>query len=90
MYILVRRRVPFAFSKDVQVLQRHYIDRNTSIVLVRVLDEYYYLLVSHSSCSVLKKLSEQEISRIEAKESFSKVFFKKLSRMQERDREDRE
>jgi len=26
MYIFVRKRVPFVASRDVQVLQRHYID----------------------------------------------------------------
>ncbi|MEN3007803.1 flagellar biosynthetic protein FliO [Pseudothermotoga sp.] len=80
VYVFVRKRIPFVASKDVQVLQRHYIDKNTSIVLVKVLEEYYYLLISHSSSTVLKKLSEEEIARIEVKESFSKILFKRLSR----------
>ncbi len=80
MYVFVRKRVPFGASKDVQVLQRHYIDRNTSIVLVKVMEEYYYLLISHSSSTVLKKLSEEEIAQIEVREPFSKILFKKLSK----------
>lgn len=80
MYVFVRKRVPFGTSRDVQVLQRHYIDRNTSIVLVKVMEEYYYLLISHSSSTVLKKLTEEEVARIEVREPFSKILFKKLSR----------
>jgi flagellar protein FliO/FliZ len=90
MYIFVRKRVPFVASRDVQVLQRHYTARNTSIVLVKVLDEYYYLLLSHSSSSVLKKLSEQEVAHLEVREPFSKILFKRLSRIRGQDKEEKE
>lgn len=90
MYIFLKRRAPFVASRDVQVLQRHYVDRNISVVLIKILDEYYYLLVSHSNATVLKKLSEQEVARLEAKEPFSKILFKRLSKARNRGREEEE
>jgi len=90
VYVFVRKRVPFVASRDVQVLQRHYIDRNTSIVLVKVLDEYYYLLLSHSSSIILKKLSEQEVVHVEVKEPFSKILFKRLSKTRSQNEEEKE
>jgi len=90
VYVFVRKRVPFVASRDVQVLQRHYIDRNTSIVLVKVLDEYYYLLLSHSSSTVLKKLSEQEVAHVEIREPFSKILFKRLSKIRGQNKEEKE
>lgn len=45
-------------------------------MLVKIMDEYYFILVTQSGGTVLKKLKAEEISE----EDFSSVFFKKLGR----------
>ncbi len=77
VYFFVMKRFPRAFGgKHIAILERRYIDRFSSIVLVRIMDEYYFILVTQSGGTVLKKLKAEEISE----EDFSSVFFKKLGR----------
>jgi len=77
VYFFVMKRFPKALGgRHITILERRYIDRFSSIVLVRIMDEYYFILVTQSGGTVLKKLKAEEISE----EDFSSVFFKKLGR----------
>jgi len=87
VYLLVKRRNPFGNSKNVKVLERHYVDRNCSVVLVRVMENYYFLLVTPNSATVLKELSQTEIGQIEQSEGFSRLLFKKLGKHEKRNEE---
>ena len=77
IYFFITKRFPKAFGgRHITILERKYIDRFSSIVLVRIMDEYYFILITQSGGTVLKKLKTEEISE----EDFSSVFFKKLGR----------
>lgn len=80
VYFFVKRRNVFAISKNVKVLERYYIDRNCSVILVRIMENYFFLLVTPNSATVLKELSQSDIGQLEQTESFSHLFFKKLGR----------
>ncbi|MFN4190123.1 MAG: flagellar biosynthetic protein FliO [Pseudothermotoga sp.] len=80
VYFLVRRRNIFAVSKNVKVLERYYIDRNCSVVLVRIMDSYFFLLVTPNNATIIKELSQNHIGQLEQSESFSNLFFRKLGR----------
>ncbi|AEH50780.1 FliO/MopB family protein [Pseudothermotoga thermarum] len=81
VYFFVRRKT-ISFGKNIRVVERFYLDRSTSIVLVRLMDDYYFILVTPSGATVLKKLTEEEMGSLEqAKESsFSEIFFKHIAR----------
>jgi len=71
-------------GNSIAILERKYIDRNSSIVLVRLMDDYYYILVTQNGGAVLKKLDDVESSRVAVKEAsnkdFKKVFYNKFGR----------
>lgn len=85
VYFFVRRRNPFASSKNIRVIERCYLDRNSSIVLVRLIDSYYVLLITPGGGTVLKELSESEAGHLEEAEKFSSIFFKKLGKNEKKD-----
>ena len=77
IYFFITKRFPKTFGgRHIVILERRYIDRFSSIMLVKIMDEYYFILVTQSGGTVLKKLKAEEISE----EDFSSVFFKKLGR----------
>ncbi|HEY8541636.1 MAG TPA: flagellar biosynthetic protein FliO [Pseudothermotoga sp.] len=80
VYFIVKRRNIFGASKNIKVLERHYIDKNCSVVLVRVMENYFFLLVTPNSATILKELSQSDIGQLEQTESFSHIFFKRLGR----------
>ncbi len=46
------------------MISRVYLDRNTSLVLVRILKEYYVILISQNQATVVKKLDTIEEGEI--------------------------
>jgi len=87
VYFFVRRRNPFLTSRNIKVLERYFIDRNCSVVLVQIMNSYFFLLVTPNGGTVLKQLTEDEIGQLEQSESFSRLLFKKLGRREKRDEE---
>ena len=71
-------------SKNIVVLERRYIDRNTSILLVRLMEDYYFILVTQNGGTILKKLDDIEAGKIMTQEAtkpeFKNIFFRKLGR----------
>jgi len=68
----------------IAVLERKYIDRNSSIVLVRLMEDYYYILITQNGGTILKKLDDIESSKLSIKETttkdFKKIFYNKFGR----------
>ncbi len=68
----------------VSILERKYIDRNSSIILVRLMEDYYYILVTQSGGTILKKLDDIESSKLSVKEAadkdFKKIFYNRFGR----------
>ncbi|KAF2959821.1 MULTISPECIES: flagellar biosynthetic protein FliO [unclassified Thermotoga] len=74
VYYFVKRGIFIQKGSSISVLERHYLDRKTFIAIVRVIDEYFVILVTDSGATVIKKLEDYE------EKSFSSMFFKKLGR----------
>jgi len=49
-----------------KLISRVYLDRNTSLVLVRILKEYYVILISQNQATVVKKLDTIEEGEIDS------------------------
>ncbi len=68
----------------IKIIERKFLDRTTSIALVRLLDDYYYILITQNGGTIIKKLDEIEAGKILVKETknvkFSDIFHKKLGR----------
>ncbi len=81
-YYFVSKKLPNSFGgRFGKVVSRIYIDRNTQIVLVRILKEYYVILVSPNHSTLIKKLDtmdESEIGLEEPTKSFKDIFYKKV------------
>ncbi|MGQ9855546.1 MAG: flagellar biosynthetic protein FliO [Fervidobacterium sp.] len=79
-YWLLRRKLPTTVGgRFAKVLSKIYIDRTTYLVLVRILKEYYVILVSPNYAQVLKKLDmidEGEIEKLESGKSFEDILSK--------------
>ncbi len=71
-------------GKNIAILERRYIDKNSSILLVRLMDDYYFILVSQSGGTILKKLDDIEAGKVMTQEAtkpdFRNIFFKRLGR----------
>ncbi len=86
VYFFINRRFSkISSGRNISIIERRYIDRNSSIILVRLVEDYYFILVTQNGGTVIKKLSDVEAGKIEIhRESFSDVFFRKLGRKSER------
>ena len=85
IYYFVTKRFPRKSSRNIKILDRKYIDRGTAIVLVKILETYFFVLVAQNSAHVLKEVSEEEIGDLEEEaKSFSSLFFKKLGKSSRR------
>ncbi|RKX42797.1 MAG: flagellar biosynthesis protein FliZ [Thermotogae bacterium] len=85
IYYFVTKRFPRKGSRNIKILDRKYIDRGTAIILVKILETYFFVLVAQNSAHVLKEVSEEEIGDLkEEVESFSSLFFKKLGKSSRR------
>ncbi|ODN30852.1 flagellar biosynthetic protein FliO [Fervidobacterium thailandense] len=70
-YWFLRKRLPNAVGgRFAKVVSRVYVDRNVSLVLVRVLKEYYVILVSPSHAEVVKKLDTIDEGELEPPDDF--------------------
>ena len=59
-----------------KVISKVYIDRSTSLVLVRILKEYYVILIGPNKAEVIQKLDTIDEGEIEKPEDFnSQAFF---------------
>jgi len=66
-YWILRKRLPNAVGgRFAKVISRIYLDRNTSLVLVRILKEYYVILISQNQATVVKKLDTIEEGEIDS------------------------
>ncbi len=81
-YYFVSKKLPTSFGgRFGKVVSRIYIDRNTQIVLVRILKEYYVILVSLNNATIIKKLDtmdENEIGIDESTKNFKEIFYRKV------------
>ncbi len=86
IYFLVRRKA-LSFGRNIKIIERLYLDRSTSILLVRLVDDYFFILVCPSGATVLKKLSDIEVSSLdqERQKSFSEIFFRHVARSGKKD-----
>ncbi len=80
VYFIVKRRNVFGASRNIKILERYYVDKNCSIVLVKIMENYFFLLVTPNSATVLKELSQNDVGQLEQVESFSQMLFRKLGR----------
>ena len=81
VYLLVNRRFSRVLpGRNIVVLERRYVDRNSSIVLVRLMNDYYFILITQGGGTVIKKLDEVEAGKLDVQDQFKKVFFKKLGK----------
>ncbi|PLV59399.1 flagellar biosynthetic protein FliO [Thermotoga sp. KOL6] len=74
-YYFVRKGVFSQKGSNVSVLERRYLDRKSFIAIVRIVDEYYVILVSDSSATIIKKLEDYKEG-----DSFSTILFRKIGR----------
>jgi len=66
-YWILKKRLPNAVGgRFAKVISRVYLDRNTSLVLVRILKEYYVILISQNQATVVKKLDTIEEGEIDS------------------------
>lgn len=59
-----------------KVISKVYLDRNTYLALVRILKEYYVLLVSPNKTEIIKKLDTIDEGEIEQTEDFKNILHK--------------
>lgn len=76
------RRKTISLGKNIKIIERLYLDRSTSILLVRLVDDYFFILVCSSGATVLKKLTDTEAASLgqDKQISFSETFFKRLAK----------
>ncbi len=57
------------------MISRTYIDRTTSLILVRILKEYYVILITQNYATVIKKLDAMDEGEmeIEQEKSFENI-----------------
>ncbi len=69
-------------GKNITILEKKYIDRGSMIVLVRLMDDYYFLLVTQSGGTVIKKLDELEAGKVMAQEgeNFKNILGRRFGR----------
>ncbi|WP_231556129.1 flagellar biosynthetic protein FliO [Thermotoga neapolitana] len=75
VYYFVRRGFFSQKGSSISIVERHYLDRKSFIAIVRVVDEYFVILVTDSGATVLKKLEDYRES-----DSFSSILFRKIGR----------
>ena len=63
----IKKKAPQrSWGRFAKVISRVYLDRNTSLVLVRILKEYYVILISQNQATVVKKLDTIEEGEIDS------------------------
>ncbi|MFN6991614.1 MAG: flagellar biosynthetic protein FliO [Fervidobacterium sp.] len=79
-YWLIKRKLPNTVGgRFAKVISRTYIDRNNYLVLVRILKEYYILLISPQKSEIIAKLDtidEGEISEVHEIKDFKSLLNK--------------
>jgi flagellar protein FliO/FliZ len=77
-YWFLKRKLPNTIvgGRFAKVISRVYVDRNTSLVLVRILKEYYVIMITQNYATVIKKLDtiDEEDLEMESEKSFESIF----------------
>ncbi|OOC43554.1 flagellar biosynthesis protein FliZ [Thermosipho sp. 1074] len=77
-YFLIKNKVPRSVGgRFIVVIERKFITRNSYIAIVRILDEYYALLITENGGRVIKKFDSIESGELE-KSDFKFEFFKNV------------
>lgn len=73
----MKRKLPNTVvgGRFAKVISRTYIDRTTSLILVRILKEYYVILITQNYATVIKKLDAMDEGEmeIEQEKSFENI-----------------
>ncbi len=76
-YWFLKRKLPnMVGGRFAKVISKVYIERNTSLVLVRILKEYYVILIGPNKAEVIQKLDTIDEGEIEKPENFQSVLNK--------------
>ena len=76
-YWFLKRKLPnMVGGRFAKVISKVYIDRSTSLVLVRILKEYYVILIGPNKAEVIQKLDTIDEGEIEKPEDFQTVLNK--------------
>jgi len=76
-YWFLKRKLPnMVGGRFAKVISKVYIDRSTSLVLVRILKEYYVILIGPNKAEVIQKLDTIDEGEIEKPEDFQSVLNK--------------
>ncbi|MBP8657131.1 MAG: flagellar biosynthetic protein FliO [Fervidobacterium sp.] len=76
-YWFLKRKLPnMVGGRFAKVISKVYIDRSTSLVLVRILKEYYVILIGPNKAEVIQKLDTIDEGEIEKPENFQSVLNK--------------
>uniref|UniRef100_A0A7C4CG90 Flagellar biosynthesis protein FliZ n=1 Tax=Fervidobacterium thailandense TaxID=1008305 RepID=A0A7C4CG90_9BACT len=76
-YWFLRKKLPNTLGgRFAKVVSRVYVDRNVSLVLVRILKEYYVILVSPTHAEVVKKLDTIDEGELETPDDFKSLLSK--------------
>lgn len=77
-YLVIKNRVPRNVGGHfISVIERKFLTRNSYIVVVRIVEEYYVILVTENGGTVLKKLDSIESGEFE-NSNFKLEFFKNI------------
>ncbi|WGS64522.1 flagellar biosynthetic protein FliO [Marinitoga aeolica] len=75
-------------SPAVRIVKKFYIDRNLTLNIIKVLDEYYLVLTNNNSISYLDKLDYEKLSELlKGKKEFFDTFIGALKREKKSDEE---
>ncbi len=84
VYLIINGKFSRGFpGKNIIILEKKYLDKNSMIVLVRLMDDYYFLLVTQGGGTIIKKLDELEAGKIMTQEGegdFKRIFGRRFGR----------
>ncbi|OQY10254.1 MAG: hypothetical protein B6I29_01830 [Marinitoga sp. 4572_148] len=76
-------------TPSVRIVKKFYIDRNLTLNVIKVLDDYYLVLTNNNSISYLDKLDYEKLSELlKGKKEFFDTFIGALKREKKINEED--
>ena len=77
-YLVVRNKVPRSSGGHfISVIERKYITKNSCIAIIRVIENYYVVLITENGGTILEKLDSIDAGDLE-KTNFKVEFFKNI------------
>lgn len=70
-------------NKNIQLIERLFIDRENSIILVKLSNKYYFLLVGKNNMEIISEVDEEDINFPDVNNNFSKILKFKLKEEKE-------